>query len=330
NFETNKIDKSKKFLDLALPGSKSDPLIANYLGNYFENKKDFKLAISFYYIANKNEKDIVSIEKIGKIYRKLKYYPEALIWFKKVKEIRPSEMIDYQTAITYFYLRELDFAKFILKKYIKTTTNPVIPALYAKILQMEKKYQETIDYLTKNRLEFDQKNLIIGISYYKLEKSKKAINYLKKYLKSKPDSYAAGMILSKLFISLKSFGKAIGVIEQLIGYHPKKYVINIIYSEALLAQNKIDEAIESYESAIEKTNNKNIKKELKELINELRMKQSNQANAKFVDTPLSSSFSAARTGQRSKRRRIISGDELARINAHLGAKFTKIYDKIIK
>ena len=276
------------------------------------------------------EKDIVSIEKIGKIYRTLKYYPEALIWFKKVKEISPSESIDYQTALTYFYLREFDFAKFILKKYITSTTNPDIPALYAKILQMEKKYKETIDFLENNKIEFNQKNLIIGISYYKMEKNNQAINYLNMYLKVKPDSYAAGMILSKLYMSLKRYRKVIDVVERLIGYHPDKYVLYIIYSEALLAQNKIDEAIESYELAIEKTNNEGIKKELKDLINDLKAKQSNKENAKFEYVPLSSSFARVSTRRGSRRSRHISREELARINAKIRKRSKEIYSNLIK
>ena len=133
-FETGKIEKAKKYFDKALYNLKNDALIFGYLGSYYEIKENFKYAIAFYYSANKKEKDILTIEKIGKIYRKLKFYPEALIWFNKAKKISNSENIAYEKALTYFYLKVFDYALLILKKYIKNTTNGKICELYAKIL----------------------------------------------------------------------------------------------------------------------------------------------------------------------------------------------------
>lgn len=329
-FETGKSEQGRKLLDTALAGSNNDPLISSYLGNYFESRKDYKLAISFYYIANENEKDLISLEKIGKIYRDLKHYPEALIWFKKVKTLSPSEHIDYETALTYFYLKEMDFAKFILKDYLDTTTNPEIPALYAKILQLEGKYQETIDYLEKNSLDFSEKKLIIGVSYYKLKQDKEAVRNLEQYMKEKPDSYAAGLILANLYISKKQYDSAIALLKKLVLRHSDKYVLYIMMAESFLNSKNTEEAITSYEFAIAKTDNKAIKKEIRDLINDLKAQQSAVANSKIEDTPLSSSFSTVTSVQGSGGYRPVSSEQLQRINAHIRERSSKIYHKLIK
>lgn len=194
-----------------------------HLGRFYEAIADFNAA---YQLGIKND---TLLEYLGDSYVKTYDYKNGYITFLLLKSQNPDyQHINYQLAVCYYYLDDIDQAIEKLKKEIKSkNTYHISYAMIGSLYNEINKYDSAISYLNKGIKVVKSDSVLTdlhyhkGVAYFNKSEYSKA---LEEYLTSKDITIGYDEDLELKVIStyalLEQYEEALKKCDSLLGIHP--------------------------------------------------------------------------------------------------------------
>lgn len=257
-FKTNQKESFKLFNELIVKYPDNEK-VNYYLGCFYAQSLNYDLAFKYLHKTIEiNPKKWEAYKEIGKIYKSLNKYEEALKYIEKI----------------FIFTSEADaesnfFMGFLLNKVKKNENSENIEKYYLNAIRLEPKYIMVYIHL--------------GSFYFSLKQFEKAKEIWEKGLTFDENNLTLLERSASLQISLKNYKKAIENYEKLIKYHPNYVESYFNIGKCYEYLNDFEDALKSYNEAIKINPNYQF---AKQAIGEIYLTQKNYKEALNIFTDL--------------------------------------------